>query len=195
MKNIFYIVILIMISASLLYSQGGTNPVGFGDIKWQTSLEEAKGKVLGEILYTDEKRTIDTKDGDISYHYGFFYVETEGAETAAEKTGPQKPKDKISDTKLFYVTVKFPYLTMEDVRKKLEEKYGQATGQSIRDYQGAIIWDSEKTTIVMWVYRYEKKPFCSKINYIGKELAKEINDYQEKVFNKREIEILKNLSL
>jgi hypothetical protein len=45
----------------------------------------------------------------------------------------------------------------------------------------------------MWVDRYEKKPYSRKITYVGKELAKDVNRYQEEVFSRAEIEILKRL--
>ncbi len=91
--------------------------------------------------------------------------------------------------------MRFSYLLKDDVIKKIEGKYGSPTGEDLKNNQGAVIWDSEKTTIIMWVDRYEGKPFCKKINYIGKELANKINEYQKKVFNKKEIEILERLSL
>ena len=86
-------------------------------------------------------------------------------------------------------------LTIEDVRKKIEEKYGPPTGEDIKDNQGAIIWESEKTSIIMWIDRYEGRSFCKKINYVGKELAGKVNEYQKLIFNKSEIDILKRLSL
>ena len=47
----------------------------------------------------------------------------------------------------------------------------------------------------MWVDSYEKKPYCMKINYISKDIAKEVKDYLNVMFNSREIEVLKKLSL
>ena len=65
----------------------------------------------------------------------------------------------------------------------------------MKNNKGAIIWDSEKTTVIMWVDDYEKKPFCMKINYFSKEIAKEVNDYKKIIFNSNEIEVLKRLAL
>ena len=46
----------------------------------------------------------------------------------------------------------------------------------------------------MWVDNYEKNPFCRKITYIGKDIAKDVNEYQKKVFTAREMEILRTLN-
>ncbi|HOR95180.1 MAG TPA: hypothetical protein PLZ38_14520, partial [Spirochaetota bacterium] len=59
--------------------------------------------------------------------------------------------------------------------------------------QGAYIWDSESTAVVLWVDSYEKKPFCRKITYISKIMAKDINEYYATVFSKKEQEIIKKL--
>jgi hypothetical protein len=120
----------------------------------------------------------------MEYLYGFFYADpvlAQGGQPASE-------------ARLFYVAVQFPYLPMDQVRKKIEERYGPPNGENIKDNQGALVWDSAKTTVIMWVDRYEKKPFCRKINYVGKDLAREINEYQTMIFNKTELEILKKLN-
>jgi hypothetical protein len=83
---------------------------------------------------------------------------------------------------------------MDDVRNKIQEKYGPPGGEAIEKNQGAYLWDSPKTTIIMWVDQYEKKPFCRKITYIGKEISREVNEYQKQIFNKNEIEILRTLN-
>jgi len=45
----------------------------------------------------------------------------------------------------------------------------------------------------MWVDQYEKKPYSRKITYVGRELARDVNKYQEEVFSRTELEILKRL--
>ncbi len=179
----------------------GNIPAGYGELKWGARLNDAKSGVMGKMVYTDEKRKISTKEGDIEYLYGFFYVDpviggqaepASGAVAADKQTAGE---GEGGESSLFYVSVRFPYLTRAEVQKKIEEKYGAPTGEDIVKNQGAVIWDSEKTIIIMWVDNYEKASFCRKINYIGKEIAAKINDYQKKVFNQAEIEILKRLSL
>ena len=194
------IIFIIMIESSLLPRTGeekGTKGTdGFGDIKWGAKAEEVKGKVLGKIVYYDEKRAIITKDNHIQYLYGFFLLESQpDIKSGKEKEVGKEQNGAASGTGLFYVSVLFPYLAMKDVRKRIEGKYGPPTGENLKDNQGAIIWDFDKTTIIMWVERYDDSPFCRKINYIGKELAKEINEYQRMIFNKTEIAILKKLPL
>lgn len=186
-------------------AEGGAKsggPNGYGQLQWGTTLSAAKEKVEGKITFVDEKRIIVSKDGDIEYRYGFFYKEPAPEEGNAkkpiesEKKGGEQPsqKSEAGEAKLYFVLVRFPYLPMEEVKKKIEEKYGPYTGETLKNNRGAIIWDYSTTTIVLWVDNYEKSPFCRKITYIGKEIAKEVNDYQVKVFTDREREILRKLS-
>jgi hypothetical protein len=169
---------------------GKASVEGYGKLTWGTLIEPAKDEVVGKVLYTDEKKVIITRDGDLEYLYGFFYRET----PTPEKTAPDdKATETRIDARLFYVSVRFPYLALNDVKKKIEDKYGPATGETLKNNQGAIIWDSKQTTVVLWVDQYEKKPFCRKISYVGKEIAREVNDYQRMIFNATEIEVLKRL--
>ena len=75
----------------------------------------------------------------------------------------------------------------------MKERYGEPTGENMKDNRGALVWDSEKTMIVLWIDSYEKKPFCRRITYLSKDISAQVTDYQNKIFNKREIEILKDL--
>ena len=154
----------------------GKIPDGYGNLKWGISLNDAKKGLIGKIQYTDEKKIIITKDNDLEYYYGFFYD---------EKKKPQE--------KLFYVALKFPYLSLEEVKNTIKEKYGTETRENLIDQQGAIIWDSEKTIIIMWVDRYEKKPFSRRITYIAKDIALQLNEQQKNVFNKIENKIIEQL--
>lgn len=174
--------------------------IGFGDLDWGINFSDAKKKVIGKITFYDEMRLIVTRDGDIEYLYGFFYIEPSNNETEKKdiKLKDEKikePSQEVIEAKLFYVSLQFPYLAMNDVRKKVEKKYGPATGEVIKNNQGAIIWDFERTKIIIWIERYENHPFCRKINYISKDLATKINEYQEQIFNKLERDILKKLSI
>ena len=178
---------------------------GFGELKWGAKISTAKDKVIGKIVYFDESKSIITKDGDIEYKYGFFFIDpaitqteeamSNKAESNEEKKKLEEMSSDISEARLYYVSTQFPYLLMQDVKRKIEKKYGPPTGEDIKDNRGAIIWESEITTIIMWIDKYENNPYCKKINYISKEIAVEINKYQKLIFNKKEIEILKNLSV
>lgn len=185
----------------------GSGPAGFGSLQWGSALSASKESVNGKITFIDEKRVIITREGDIEYRYGFFFRDPsiDGAK-APEKNG-KKTADKAEvkddkaaqqeepEAKLYYVLMRFPYLHMEEVKKKISEKYNrQPTGETLKDHQGALIWDFEKTSIIMWVDNYEKNPFCRKITYIGKDIAKDVNEYQKKVFTVREMEILRTLN-
>ncbi len=194
MRRIYIIFSLIFLIYSIgLYAQGkGAKnsktskniPEGFGNVNWGTLVSAAKGQVLGKIIFSDDKKVMRSRDGDIEYLYGFFYIDP------ALMKGTQGS----TEGKLFYVSINFPYLLMDDVRKKIEAKYGTASGETIKNNQGALLWDSGKTTIILWVDEYEDKPYCRKITYVGREIAKEINEYQKKVFNQRELKILEKLS-
>ena len=160
---------------------------GFNKTRWGDSLNSVKENLLGKITYTDEKKIITSRDGDIEYLYGFFVRESAPAagtgETAAAEAEPR----------LYYVAVRFPYLAMDEVNRRIQDQYGPFTGETLKNNQGARIWESDKTSVVMWVDEYEKRPFSRKITYVGKELAKEVNKYQEEVFSRTELEILKRL--
>ena len=139
MRKIFIIIAVVFISSSI-YSQGNFD--GFGNVKWGSSLNDVKSSIIGKIVFTDEEKILVSRDGDIEYLYGFFFrgIETGTLEPAeavpmqqndntAEKPAEPAAKTaesdiKAKDSKLFYVAVKFPYLSKDDVKKKLEEKYG-----------------------------------------------------------------------
>jgi hypothetical protein len=180
---------------------------GYESISWGTKLSDAREKIKGKLVFTDDKSVIISKDGDLEYNYGFFYVDPvkagayEAAEAAKKETVKKEAETKSAESekadegKLFYVALKFPYLSMEEVRKRIEDKYGAATNENLHNLQGAIAWNGESSIIIMWVDRYENKPFCRRITYVDKKITKELGDYQFKVFNKVELAILRQLGL
>jgi hypothetical protein len=183
-------------------------PGGYENISWGVRLSEALDKIKGKLVFTDEKSIIISKDGDLEYHYGFFYIDPALQISAAGK-GPEKktevqPEKKESGTAgaekadegtFFYVALKFPYLSMEEVKKKIEEKYGPNTNENLHKMQGALAWNGENTIIIMWVDRYENRAFCRRITYVDKRITKELGDYQFKAFNRVELAILRQLDL
>jgi len=206
MKKILFILAVCILASTPLYAQadkggkaadsGKSGPTGYGGVQWGATVSSAKESVAGKITFVDEKRIIISRDGDLEYRYGFFYRDPSLAENQADKGDKKEPAkgDKAGDgasagnqteAKLYYVLVRFPYLHMNDVKKKIVDKYGEPTGENIKNNQGAMIWDFANTSIIMWVDDYERNPFCRKITYIGKELAKEVNDYQKRVFTSR----------
>ncbi|HOP28836.1 MAG TPA: hypothetical protein P5120_09335 [Spirochaetota bacterium] len=181
-----------------------TLPEGYANLTWGTYLSDAKDKINGRLTYTDDKTVIISKENELQYYYGFFYKEPETAEKTAVKTedttgtadttgndGAAPPKD---EGRLFYVSLNFPYLDKDAVYEKIKTKYGVHSGETLKDNQGAIAWDSEKTVVLMWVDRYENKPYCRRIIYISKDISKELNDYTNTIFNKTEIELMKKLN-
>jgi len=164
-------------------------PEGYGNVPWGVFLSEAKDKISGRITYTDEKTIIISRESEIQYNYGFFYKEPETTDATGTETTQQK-----DEGKLFYVSVTFPSIDKDLIYNKLKEKYGNHTGETLKDNQGAIVWDFEKTVILMWVERYNKKPYCRKITYLSKEIAKELNEYTKNMFIKKELDVLKTLN-
>jgi len=192
----------------------GKLPEGYANLTWGTYLSDAKDKISGIITFTDDKKVIVSREGDLEYYYGFFYKEPEPSEKkpfdepagtkettsakgTADTTGttpPETKKQEKDEGRLFYVSLNFPYLDKDVVYEKIKKKYGTHTGETIKDNQGAIAWDSDKTVVLMWVDRYGKKPYCRRIIYISKDISKELNDYTNTIFNKTEIDLIKKLN-
>ena len=64
-------------------------PVGYGDLTWGMYLSDARAKVAGVLVYTDEKKIIVSKDGDLEYRYGFFYIDPAVAEDDVPVSGTE----------------------------------------------------------------------------------------------------------
>jgi len=176
-------------------------PDGYGNLTWGVYLSEARDKISGVLSYTDEKRIIVSKDKELEYLYGFFYKEpsVDADKIKKEETTPASDKEPAAvqekdEGRLFYVSMNFPYLDKDKVYEKIQKKYGKHSGENIKDNQGAIAWDSENTIVIMWIDRYEKKPYCRRIIYISKKIAKELNEYTNTIFNKTEIELIKKMN-
>jgi len=176
-------------------------PDGYGNLTWGMYLSEARDKITGVLTYTDEKKVIVSKDKEMEYYYGFFYKEPsaealpvkkdETVPAGDNKTAPAQEKD---EGKLFYVSMNFPYLDKDTVYDKMQKKYGKHTGENVKDNQGAIAWDAENTVVIMWIDRYEKKPYCRRIIYISKQISKELNEYTNTIFNKTELDLIKSMN-
>ncbi len=219
MKRFFLIIILFIVTLS--YGQGTTDtkeadkesakerkvisnvPNGYENIAWGVKLSDGRDKIKGKLVFTDDKSIIISKDGDLEYYYGFFYVDPalESADALKKDTDNKEAAkktentDKVDEGKLFYVALKFPYLSMDEVKKKIESKYGPSTNENLHKMQGALAWNGENTIVIMWVDRYENKPFCRRITYVDKKITKELSDYQFKIFNRVELAILRQLGL
>jgi hypothetical protein len=228
MKRLFVVLILFLFTIANGQDKGDKKEIkdnklitnitnGYENVTWGVKLSDARDKIKGKLVFTDEKSIIISKDGELEYYYGFFYVDPaiESVETgkeadkkeAVKKEAEKKEADaketakktseaeKVDEGKLFYVALKFPYLSMDEVKKRIEDKYGPSTNENLHKMQGAIAWNGENTIIIMWVDRYENKPYCRRITYVDKRITKELSDYQLKVFNRVEIAILRKLGL
>ena len=172
-------------------------PAGYGSVTWGTLLSKARKDITGKLAFTDERTQIISRDGHLEYHYGFFYVDPAvvSAETADTAKDKKDKNEGIADEgTLFFVSLKFPYLSMKEVRKKLEDRFGPSTNENIVKNQGAIAWDSEKTLVVMWIDRYRNNPYCRRITYLSKDTVKQLNEYTGRMFSKVELDLIKKLN-
>ncbi len=221
--RIFISLLLTVILFSALYSQGNDTaenreqanqntgaegtplPSGYGEAVWGSYLTDTKEKISGRLVYTDDKTIIISQDGDLEYHYGFFYKDplitgedmkpAPDTETGTVNTDEAAAGEEIKDEgKLFYVSLKFPYIDKDLVYNKIKDKYGLHSSEDIKNDQGAMAWNSDKTVILMWIDRYEGKPYCRRIVYVSKEISAQLNEYHYTIFNKREIELIKKLN-
>lgn len=203
MKKI--ITLLLILSVSLLYAQENNDndtendrpelPAGYGDVNWGDRLSTARDNIKGRLSYTDEQTIIISRDGEIVYHYGFFYVDPAEFPPDDEENGVDAAENDefFDEGELFFVKLNFPYLSRKDIEEKIVERYGPPTFEDIRNDEGALAWDSDQTVIVMWIDTYEGEPFCRRITYMGKEIAQRLNEHQQRVFHKTELEILERL--
>ncbi len=175
-------------------------PDGYGSLTWGMYLSDARDKISGILTFTDEKKVIVSKEKELEYYYGFFYKEPsadavpEKKETTPAGEGTTEPVQEKDEGRLFYVSMNFPYLDKNAVYDKMLKKYGKHTGENIKDNQGAIAWDAENTVVIMWIDRYENKPYCRRIIYISKQISKELNAYTSTIFNKTELDLIKSMN-
>ena len=200
MKKIMLFTIILVIITTITNSQEKATssiPDGYDNVKWGEYLSDVKPKIKGKLTYTDEKKVLISKDLDesLEFYYGFFYVDNKEKSEESATDGAVTPDTTTKDEgKLTYVVLKFPYLSFENVKKKLNDKYGKETRDNLKNNRGAVIWESEKTIVMMWVDDYEKKPYCRRLTYVSKDFIKELDDYKIKMFNKVELNLLKNLN-
>ncbi len=191
---------------------------GFGALVWGSNYETVKQGIKGSLSYAEENKIVVSKDGDVNYRYGFFYVDPVKIGKTANETVPvtapapttpaiqaNQPVNPAAaptaadianqvNAEFSYMVIDFPYLSIDSVKEKYIAKYGNPTTENVKDMRGAIVWDSENTIIILWVDSYEKKPYCRKINYISKNIAKKVDKYYELIFNQKEIDTLKKIN-
>lgn len=215
----------ILLSALSLFAETKTPIDGYSGVTWGAAMPDVRKAVKGQIIFDDEKRLIVSRDGDITYRYGFFYKEPLKKAAAADASNASTPPANTQggqgaaavpsnasntnaapaataaatteavqgESKLLYVITEFPYIPLEEIKAKMVGAYGAPTGDTVVDAQGAVIWDSGKGVAIAWVDAYEKKPFVRRITYVGKNLAKELNEYVKSVFNKKEADVINSM--
>ena len=163
-------------------------PAGYESITWGTLLSKVKSSIKGKIQFTDEKTVIISKKSEITYKYGFFFIDPERI-----KVEKDKKKDLPNEGKLFFVALKFPSLPYEEVKKQIEKKFGPSTNENIINNQGSVAWNSDKTVLVLWVDRFENKKYCRRITYVSKDIAKEIDKYYKNLYFYKEQKTIENV--
>ncbi|HOF33435.1 MAG TPA: hypothetical protein PK624_05810 [Spirochaetota bacterium] len=158
-------------------------PSGYAETAWNEEYKTVKDKIKGKIVYSDEDRIIISKENGLTYKYGFFYIDPEKVKDMPNAGNPAR---------LFYCVIEFPYIALDEVKNKVKEKYGEPVGENVKRNKGAVYWDSEKTSVVIWVDEYEKKPYSRKIIYFSKDIINELKDYKFRLFNQKELEVIKN---
>lgn len=187
-----------------------------GQVQWGSNFNTVRENVKGSLKYYEQDKLIVSQEGEITYSYGFFYADPEmtgedqveaeaanqDAQPAAEQPAEagqgaegeaQNNQAAENEPQFSYVVMQFPYLSMEEIKAKYVEKYGDPSSEVVENNKGVIIWESEETMITMWIDEYENKPYCRKINYLSKAFTEKLKDYRNKVFNKKEIDTLNRI--
>ncbi|MBN1499775.1 MAG: hypothetical protein JW982_06465 [Spirochaetes bacterium] len=159
-------------------------PPGYGDVKWGSDFETVKAGVKGKLAFTDENKTIISKEGEITYYYGFFFRDP-------EKVGENK--DAEAKAEYYFSSVEFPYSGLEMIKNKMIDKYGEPARENVKNNRGAYLWESDTTIIIVWVDAYENKPYVRKISYISRNVSEKIKQYFYDIFNQDKINVDKVL--
>lgn len=159
-------------------------PPGYGDAKWGSDFETVKAGVKGKLAFADENKTIISKEGEITYYYGFFFRDPEKV---------SENKDTEAKSEYYFSSVEFPYSGLEMIKKKMIDKYGEPARENVKNNRGAYLWESDTTIIIVWVDAYEKKPYVRKISYISKNVSEKIKQYFYDIFNQDKINVDKVL--
>lgn len=165
-------------------------PSGYSGATWGSSFDEVKKNIKGKLIYLKQNNIIITKDGEITYYYGFLFEDP-------EKVGVEKTEDgeeKENTAKFFFTSVEFPYAKMEAIKKKFIDKFGQPTKESIKRNKGAFVWESESTIVIVWVDSYENEPFVKRVTYISKTVSGDLKKYYYKIFNQDQINVMNTLT-
>ena len=137
----------------------GTGSVGegFGSVAWGSAYQTVRENISGSLKYTDENKLIISQDGELTYSYGFFYRDpavtgnADPAPSVQPGAGANAQPSEGEEGKLFFVKVEFPYLAYEDVRAKYIERFGDPQGSTVEKNRGVVLWENEKTMVVVWV--------------------------------------------
>ena len=197
----FLTLLFTILAVSILFSQEQTGstanlPQGYGDARWGTTMDEVRSAIIGRLVFIDDERIIISRDGDIEYTYGFFYAEPQivtlmNPEIAANIN---PASEESNNSTLFYVSVKFPFLPIDQVRTKFEAQYGAVTIDEVNKNRGVVGWLSENTLALIYINEYEDKQYTARITYVSREIVNRLNEYVLTVFNQAELEVMRSLA-
>lgn len=188
-------ILLVIMSLANVFSQEDDKKSsienGYAGIAWGSDFETVKKNAKGKLQYLDENRIIITKDGEITYSYGFLYIDPEKTGVEAQPVEGENNAEK--QARFFYTVVEFPYAKLEKIKELFVKKYGQPSKENIKRNRGAYIWESDQTIVIVWIDEYEKEPFVKRITYISKTIAGDLENYYYQIFNQEQIKVLKTL--
>ena len=167
---------------------------GFDGINWGTTYKDVKEKFRTlaaqpnendnvEIIADTPDREILIKRRDIFYRYVFYKKpESKIVDSMVKSQAPSVAKLGAKDptegsARFFFVESIFPLLVAEDVYKKLSEKYGERTGNTVgREQRGAFVWNNESDEgfLFQWVEPYAKQGYTRSIYYLSRKIRDEI---------------------
>jgi hypothetical protein len=116
-------------------------------------------------------------------------------EQLALMTVKEKKEKEINErAKLFYVTIRLPYILSDRIEEKLNQRLGKAQGKNIKTNQGVIWWETGENLVLLWVDDVNGTPYSRKIDIIGKKIREEIKLQQRELAKERENKILTDLN-
>lgn len=185
---------------------------GFGSAAWGESFIVVKKKLVGKLNQIEEGEFIISDYGELKLKYGFFRDPESKPDNAAAGLGgktqaddeknqlklmtekEQKEKKINDDAKLFYVTIRLPYLITSKIEKKLTSRLGKSAGKKIEKNQGLIWWDAGENLVLIWVDAVENESYTRKIDVIGKKIRSQVMARQRDIYSAKEKKLLENLN-
>jgi hypothetical protein len=224
MKKLLPILAILSFCPTLLFAQVDqtvTSLDGFAEASWGMTFESSREKFLSMATNPEAKEKIEIinekkdeqlliKRNGIFYLYRFYRTPELLKEVRPKETGAAETDPSIAGQTeyresgiLFSVGTTFNLVPSEQIKDKLEKKYGKPKKESIGDdkVSGASIWelvDKKEASIkggyaVQWREGYKRKAYTRRIDYFSANIREMIlKDYKE-FFSVQETKTLRDL--